>query len=171
MGSPVILIAGLKNSGKTTLIESLSRELIKKGFRIVVFKHVYHGDFMVDYEGKDTWRFINAGARGVVAISRGRLYINEYLDDYPNINKLLEEFKKRYDLIFLEGFKGILSTRPDIYKVVIGRNKDEINKLKEQVGANILSELIVKDVKYIKENTGYKELLGKILNLLGKDDY
>jgi molybdopterin-guanine dinucleotide biosynthesis protein MobB len=165
---PIILVAGFKNSGKTTLIENLSRDLVKKGFRIAVFKHVFHGDFIIDYEGKDTWRFIKAGAKGVVAVSRGRLFINEYLDDYPDLDKLLDDFKSRYDAIFLEGFKEILSSRPDIYKVIIGRNEDELPKLRKQFKGDILLELIVRNLSLLKNSKEYKELLEKILSLVGK---
>ncbi|HEW94004.1 MAG TPA: hypothetical protein ENF47_04815 [Thermoprotei archaeon] len=73
----------LKNSGKTTLITYLIRDLTRYGFKIAVFKHMYHSDFKVDYKGKDTWRYIEAGANASVAVSEGRLYTNEYLDDYP----------------------------------------------------------------------------------------
>lgn len=74
MSSPIIMVAGFKNSGKTTLIENLVKDIVSIGRKVAVVKHVYHSDFEVDHEGKDTWRFTKSGAQCVVAISRGRLF-------------------------------------------------------------------------------------------------
>ncbi len=168
MTAPIILIAGFKNSGKTTLIEILTADLFKRGFRIAIFKHVFYGDFTVDYEGKDTWRFIQAGAKGVVAVSKGRLFINEYLENYPDIDKLLKEFRERYDIIFLEGFKELLSSREDIYKVIIGKDLKDISGLKLKLKGVILSELQVKDPSSIRNSKEYKILFHRILKLVNR---
>ncbi|MCP4728353.1 MAG: bifunctional molybdopterin-guanine dinucleotide biosynthesis protein MobB/molybdopterin molybdotransferase MoeA, partial [bacterium] len=53
---PLIAITGKKNSGKTTVIESLIRLLTEKGWRVGTVKHHHHGDFEPDTPGKDSHR-------------------------------------------------------------------------------------------------------------------
>lgn len=49
--SRVIRIIGYHNSGKTTLIRKLARELMDRGHQVAVVKHLSH---RVDVPGKDT---------------------------------------------------------------------------------------------------------------------
>ena len=65
---PILSIVGRSNSGKTTLLEKLIRELTQRGCRIGTIKHHFHGPVEVDVPGKDSWRHKRAGAR-VVALS------------------------------------------------------------------------------------------------------
>lgn len=60
-GIPVLGFAAYSGTGKTTLIEKLVRSLKAQGLRVAVIKHDGH-DFEMDREGKDTWRFTQAGA-------------------------------------------------------------------------------------------------------------
>jgi len=53
MTIPIISIVGKSNSGKTTLLEKLIPELVKRGYRVATIKHNVHG-FDVDHEGKDS---------------------------------------------------------------------------------------------------------------------
>jgi len=55
MTTPIISIVGKSNSGKTTLLEKLIPELVKRGYRVATIKHNVHG-FDIDHEGKDSWR-------------------------------------------------------------------------------------------------------------------
>jgi len=66
---PAIAVVGRKNSGKTRVIEILTIELTKRGYKVAAVKHVPKKDFTIDTEGRDTWRFANAGAKIVVAVS------------------------------------------------------------------------------------------------------
>jgi len=166
MDLPVILIAGFKNSGKTTLIENFIRDLKNNGFKIAVFKHVYYMDFEVDKEGKDTWRYLNSGADGVVAISRGRLYINEKLGRYPNIKYLIKDFLKKYDLIFIEGFKGLLGKDKDIHKIIVARDIGEYKSIVKEISEPILGYIIDIFKSPLHEREDYNSLLNKIIELL-----
>ena len=57
----VIAVSGVKNSGKTTLIEKLLPALNARGVKTAVLKHDGHS-FAADREGTDTCRFLAAGA-------------------------------------------------------------------------------------------------------------
>ena len=81
MNTPVISFIGWHNAGKTTLIERLIPLLREKGLRVAVLKSDGH-DFQMDREGKDTWRFTQAGAE-LVAIANARhaaVLINRPID-------------------------------------------------------------------------------------------
>ena len=61
-------IVGRKNSGKTTLIVDLVRELLGRGLRVGTIKHTHH-HHELDTPGKDSFRHRQAGASAVGIIS------------------------------------------------------------------------------------------------------
>lgn len=69
-------VCGIKNSGKTTLLEGLIRTLTARGLKVAVIKHDGH-DFECDVPGTDSWRFARAGARGVSVYSESQLFIRK----------------------------------------------------------------------------------------------
>ncbi|MDR2725432.1 MAG: molybdopterin-guanine dinucleotide biosynthesis protein B, partial [Candidatus Adiutrix sp.] len=101
-GPAVLAVSGVKNSGKTTLIERLIPRLSERGFRCGVIKHDGH-DFSPDVEGTDTHRLMTAGAAGVGIFSEARsmlVRVGGGVDE-----KELAGHLGGLDLIFLEGFK------------------------------------------------------------------
>ena len=52
-------VSGVKNSGKTTFLEKLVKELTQRGYRVAVLKHDGH-EFQADREGTDTYRMQQA---------------------------------------------------------------------------------------------------------------
>jgi molybdopterin-guanine dinucleotide biosynthesis protein B len=101
METPVISFVGWSNAGKTTLIEKLIPVLRGKGLRVGVLKRDGH-EFQMDHEGKDTWRFTEAGA-DAVAIANSRhaaLLINR-----PVSFETLREKLGNVDLILAEGWE------------------------------------------------------------------
>ncbi len=88
-------ICGYSNSGKTTMITEIIRQL--KGYKIAVVKHTPHG---VDMEGKDSARFRDAGAEEVVLLGEEEIHIRDPSSLF-SILKSLED----YDVILVEGFK------------------------------------------------------------------
>lgn len=83
------LICGVKNSGKTTLIEHLVHELAGRGLNVCVIKHDGH-DFVCDKEGTDSWRFVEAGAIGAAVFSRRQLFVRR-LGSFPSLGNEVEE--------------------------------------------------------------------------------
>lgn len=61
MSIPVLGFAAFSGTGKTTLIEKLIPELIRRGIKPAVIKHDAHG-LKFDKDGKDSQRFVEAGA-------------------------------------------------------------------------------------------------------------
>jgi molybdopterin-guanine dinucleotide biosynthesis protein B len=124
----VIAVIGGKKSGKTTTIETLTRGLVKKGLRVAAIKHIPEPEFTVDTEGKDTWRYAQAGARKVIGVSSGEVATIERIPlvSYP-FSTLLKKCMD-VDVVFLEGFREQVSTKRNIFKIVIARSAEEASE-------------------------------------------
>lgn len=98
-------IAGYKNSGKTTLIVELIKELSARGLRVATIKHAHH-EFDVDHPGKDSYRHRDAGAAEVIVASRRRwAHIRELIgDEEPPLDELLARLGPA-DVVLVEGYK------------------------------------------------------------------
>ena len=102
VGKPqVVAISGIKNSGKTTLIEAVLPLLTEAGLNVAVIKHDGHS-FDPDPPGTDTGRFMAAGATGT-AIFDGEKF--KIVKRQPVTEALLIQQFPEADLILLEGFK------------------------------------------------------------------
>jgi len=91
-------IIGHKDSGKTSLIQALARELRDRGHRVAVVKHSSHG---IDLQGKDTAR-LRESADQVAFISPVESVI------LWKRSRKLEEILPHLDadILLLEGFKA-----------------------------------------------------------------
>ena len=98
----MIAVCGIKNSGKTTLIESLVSCLKARGKRVAVIKHDGH-DFSCDLPGTDSARFSEAGAYGVAVFSAERIFVHKAGcgEDEHVLSALFPEA----DIILIEGLK------------------------------------------------------------------
>ena len=101
---PVVSIVGKSNSGKTTLIEKMISELVRRGYRVATIKHNRHG-FEIDHEGKDSWRHKRAGARTTVIASPLRVAVVEDVDRDLDIGELVDRYIRNADIVLSEGFK------------------------------------------------------------------
>ena len=99
----IISVVGRKNSGKTTLIERMIPIFRKREMRVAVVKHDAH-DFSIDHEGKDTWRFRQAGAEEVVIASSSQLALMRRLET-PVCPEEILSLLDSPDLVILEGYK------------------------------------------------------------------
>lgn len=97
-----ITIVGKSNSGKTTLLEKLIRNLSEKGYKIGSVKHAHDG-FEMDKEGKDSWRHRRAGAASTLVITETRIALIK--DDQQNNLEKMQRYLDDVDIILAEGFK------------------------------------------------------------------
>ncbi len=98
-------IAGWKNSGKTTMVERLVAEFVRRGRTVATVKHAHHG-FEIDREGTDSYRHRQAGAAQVAVVSSRRVAIMRELRDEPEpaLADILAQLGP-CDLVLVEGFK------------------------------------------------------------------
>ena len=102
---PTIGFAAWSGTGKTALIEKLLAALKARGLRLAVIKHDGH-KFEIDHEGKDSWRFTQAGAditmissaEKTAYIEQGNLSLEQLLDMVHDVDLILVEGYKNKDL-------------------------------------------------------------------------
>lgn len=112
---PIVSIVGTSDSGKTTLIEKLVPELVRRGYRVATIKHDVHG-FEVDREGKDSWRHKQAGAQTVVISSPKKLAIIRDVDHDAGLVELRNKYVQDVDIILSEGFKRNLQPKIEVFR-------------------------------------------------------
>jgi len=124
----VIAVVGGKKSGKTVTIESLTRGLVKRGFRVAAVKHIPEPKFTIDTEGKDTWRYAQAGARTIIGVSSDEVATIEKMamKSYP-FGSIVKKCRD-VDVIFLEGFRRQVSKKRNILKIVITKSAEEASE-------------------------------------------
>ena len=112
---PIISIVGKSDSGKTTLIEKLLPELVRRGYRIATVKHDVHG-FEVDREGKDSWRHKQAGAHSVIISSPRKVALIRDVEKDFTLDEIREKLVQDVDLILSEGYKKDVQPKIEIFR-------------------------------------------------------
>ncbi len=100
----VSIVATKSNTGKTTLIEALVPALKEKNYSVGVLKHDAH-KFEIDKKGKDSYRFVKAGADRMVISSKDKIAMVENVKGEMDIDNILELFLGM-DLVIVEGYKN-----------------------------------------------------------------
>lgn len=103
--SPVIGVAGWKNSGKTTLVTRLVEELSRRGLKVATVKHAHHS-FQIDHAEADSVHHRRAGAAQVAVVSRSRwaLITETRGTPEPDLADMLS-WLDPCDLVIVEGYK------------------------------------------------------------------
>nr|WP_300093019.1 molybdopterin-guanine dinucleotide biosynthesis protein B [Sedimentibacter sp.] len=98
----VFSVIGISKSGKTTTIENIIKELVKRNYSVGTVKEIHSHNFKMDVDGTNTHKHRNAGSTLVTArganetdvLFQRRLDLNEILDFYS------------HDYVILEGVRG-----------------------------------------------------------------
>ena len=98
----IVAVVGPAGSGKTTLIEQLVAELKRRGLSVAGIKHCSRG-FSLDQQGKDSWRFKEAGSDGVGLVSPTEIAIIQRQSDKAEDLLLATSYFKNMDIVFIEG--------------------------------------------------------------------
>lgn len=137
----ILAISGVKNSGKTTLIENIIPILSSKGVKVATIKHDGH-DFEPDVPNTDTYKHRQSGAYGVAIFSKNKYMLvkNEEVSEVELINQFCDA-----DIILLEGFKN--SNYPKIEVIRRGNSTTPVCK------NNVLA--LVTDIDFKAEIPSY----------------
>jgi len=100
-----IAFVGRSNSGKTELICRLLPRLAARGLRVAVLKHSHHPDLDPGDQGKDTWRYRQAGAQTVALAAPGLLHVTRSFSGEPPLEQVLSSLAPAADLVLVEGYK------------------------------------------------------------------
>jgi molybdopterin-guanine dinucleotide biosynthesis protein B len=102
MKTKIIKFIGFSGSGKTTLIEKIVRKLSSGGIKVATVKHDVHG-LEIDREGKDSYKYSEAGAKiSVVSSPEMTVYkVHEKL----SLDEILSKVEG-VDIILVEGYSN-----------------------------------------------------------------
>lgn len=115
----LISVVGKSKSGKTTLLERLVPELVRRGYRVAAFKHTAHG-FHLDREGKDSHRLMGVGSGAVMMVAPSQLAILYPQDGEPPLSQLPRFLVPGFDLLLAEGFRQQPSTKIETHRQELG---------------------------------------------------
>ena len=121
---PILGFCAYSGTGKTTLLSQLIPILRNRGIQVGVIKHAHH-NFEMDREGKDSFRFRQAGATEVMlASSRRWVLLHENSEEAdPDPEELLQRMNLDHlDLVLVEGFKHHMLPKIEIHRPSLGRD-------------------------------------------------
>jgi len=142
--SCIIQVVGKKDVGKTSVIERAIPIIKSMGYTIGVIKHSHHE---LDLQGKDTYRFWNAGADIVSFLdSKCTLFFKADVKDIVNLFPV--------DVVIIEGFKELNLTDK---RIEVSNVEEDVKRLISLIkecrklnGVKLISnlgELNINDVK------------------------
>ncbi|MCL6477476.1 MAG: molybdopterin-guanine dinucleotide biosynthesis protein B [Peptococcaceae bacterium] len=111
---PVISVVSKSNTGKTTLLEKVIKELKRRGVRVAVIKHDAHS-FDIDHPGKDSWRHAQAGADIVVISSPEKIALIEKVEKELKLDEVISRVSN-VDIILTEGFRRENKPKIEVYR-------------------------------------------------------
>ncbi|MFH7818335.1 molybdopterin-guanine dinucleotide biosynthesis protein B [Neobacillus thermocopriae] len=171
--NPVIIqIVGYQNSGKTTLILKLIKGLKELSIRTAVIKHHGHGGKPDLVEGKDSTKYLKAGANVSLVEGEGSLILqaDKVPDGLKQQIKLLMYFQP--ELILVEGYK-----QENYPKILLLRNKKDIPLLhnltnviailywKDEINADIEKETMIPCYP-INDETALQKMIQMFIRLI-----
>ena len=120
MTPPVFIFVGHSNAGKTTFVEKLLPELVQRGRRVATIKHAHH-KVELDTEGKDSWRYKNAGAVMSMLVTTNALQLVADAVDRREPQQLAERFLGEADVVVAEGFSHSAGPKIEVLRRMCGK--------------------------------------------------
>lgn len=128
-----VLGAG-RESGKTTTMEALVKELTSRGYRVGAIKQIHEEDFSMDKPEKDTWRIAEAGACIVVAAAPREVAAIKRLQGEERFTEALKLIQgEKLDIILVEGNPPM-----DVPKIFVARSPEAARRIMPKVSGKIL---------------------------------
>lgn len=106
-----VAFTGPSNSGKTTLIEKIAKQLIRE-FKVAIVKNDPKDKAIFDKEGKDSYKFSQTGAEVIVTSPTRTTYFSQREKSIDEIISLFGDF----DYLLVEGLKTLPLPRVAIFR-------------------------------------------------------
>ncbi|MCW4005208.1 MAG: molybdopterin-guanine dinucleotide biosynthesis protein B [Candidatus Bathyarchaeota archaeon] len=138
MTPKTLAVVGGKHSGKTTVIENLTLELTRRGYKVGVIKEMVRIPTL-DTPATETCRYNQAGAKKIVAVPRSEtvIFVRERLE-IAGVLPYLEEL----DYVLLEGFES----EKTLPKIIAAKTVEEAQSFSDGL-AIAVSGLLTEDSK------------------------
>ena len=119
---PLVTVTGWSNSGKTTFMTKVVGILSDAGVRVGIIKHHGHAPGGVDQEGKDSWKYAQAGATPVVlsASSQYAIFVSTPEREATR-DELIARIADDVDMVIVEGFRAAAEGAVEVSRVANGR--------------------------------------------------
>ncbi len=124
----IVSIVGNSDSGKTTLVEKLLRELKGRGYRVATVKHAA-GGITIDQPDTDSWRHIRAGSEATIVSSPERIVLIKPVAADSTLDEITRFFGEDYDIILAEGFKQADAPKIEVHRRETGPPLADIKRL------------------------------------------
>lgn len=112
---PVFSIVGKNsNTGKTTVLCNIIKELKSRNYRVATIKHDVHG-FDIDHPGKDTWKHGQAGSDVVMISSPEKFAMIEKVDQEYQLDDIINKLSN-IDIVITEGYKKENKPKLEVYR-------------------------------------------------------
>ena len=111
----IISFVGHSGSGKTTLLEKLVLELTRRGLRVATIKHAHH-TVQFDTQGKDSWRYTQAGAMVSMLVSGDSVQLVATGVAECEPQQLAKRFSNEADLVLVEGFSQLNGAKIEVLR-------------------------------------------------------
>ena len=115
---PNITVTGWSNSGKTTFVTQVVKILADSGIKVAVIKHHGHAPGGVDQEGKDSWKYEQAGANPVILSSSAQYAV---FVSTPTREELMERLPSSTELVVIEGFRSEAEGAVEVSRKATGK--------------------------------------------------
>lgn len=137
----MIAAVGTSGSGKTTTLEYMISKLSREGYTVGAIKHVHHTGFTMDREGTNTWRYAKAGSKAIVALAPKEIVIIKKIDSALNdLDDIIKSLKtENLEVVFIEGFHSIIAKNNHIFKVIVAKDLEDLNRTIEGTFEPILA--------------------------------
>jgi molybdopterin-guanine dinucleotide biosynthesis protein B len=134
MNNLIAVIGAGRESGKTTTMEELIRELTRRGYKVGAIKQIHEEDFSIDTPEKDTWRIADAGAGIVVAAAPKEVAAIKRLQSEDRFTEALKFMQgEELDIVLVEGNPPM-----DVPKIFVARSPEAAKRIMPKVGGKIL---------------------------------
>ncbi len=124
---PIVCIVGHSESGKTTLVEKLVRELKLRGYRVATVKHAQ--DINLGDSDKDSSRHLEAGSEATIISSPDKLVLIKPVATGITLDEVAQLFGEDYDLVLVEGFKQGKAPKIEVHRREAGPPLKDIKQL------------------------------------------
>ena len=157
MALKIVDVAGLKKSGKTTVVENIVQELSARGYKVGTLKKIHIPDFTIDQPGKDTFRHKQAGAQFVICLAPTEVALIKRQSSRKKIAELMELIPKDTEFLICEELN---EKRDDILYIITLTN---LNMLEETLKVRAVGEKVLA-ISGIVSNTEYAHKQFPVIN-------